>query len=114
MRGIKVERFKRFINATVNLENVQSASGMKKFEVECTYLPDPVEEFDEFEFKTEFKGKTIIIGFAVEMGKIKRLMFVKPDDANPDIVKALTPVELDSFFKEKYEQMIGFYEFITD
>ncbi|HZK18315.1 MAG TPA: hypothetical protein VFD15_03275 [Clostridia bacterium] len=109
-----MERFKRFINATVNLEKVRDVSGVKAFEVECTYLPDPVEDFDEFEFKTEYGGKTIIIGFAVEMGKIKRLMFVEPDADNPDIVKALTPEELDNFFKEKFEQMTRFYEFITD
>jgi len=112
--GDNVERFKRFIDTTLNMDNIrEKAHLLHMFGVECTYFPDPVEDLDEFEFKTDFEGEDIIICFAVERCRVKRLMFVHADTDNPEIVKSLSPAELENFLSERAEQMLNFYKYIT-
>lgn len=108
-----MKRFKNIIDATLNVANVRDTARLKSFGVECTYLPDPVEDFDEFEFKTDFQGRDIIICFAVQMGKIKRLMFARADADDPDEVIGLSAAELEGFLAEKGEQVLQFYRYIT-
>lgn len=109
-----MERFRKYIDVDLNVENVKNSAQLETYGVECTYLPDPVEEFDEFEFRTDFGGeKNIVITFAIEMGKIKRLMFGEADKNNPDVVKSLTGSRLESFLSEKGEAMEKFFDFIT-
>lgn len=109
-----MERFRKFVDAELNVDNVKNSAQLQSYGVKCTYLPDPVEEFDEFEFRTGFNGKdNIVISFAIEMGKIKRLMFGEANPNNPDVVKSLTGEQLESFLSEKGDDMVKFYEFIT-
>lgn len=109
-----MDRFRRFVDAVLNVENIKNSDQLKSFGVRCTYLPDPVEEFDEFEFRTDFYGKEdVIISFATEMGKIKRLMFGEADPHNPDVVKSMTGEQLKRFLSQKGDEMVKFYEFIT-
>ncbi len=109
-----MQRFRKFMNAKLNVENVKNSAQLNSYGITCTYLPDPVEDFDEFEFRTDFGGKeNIVISFALEMGKVKRLMISEADEHNPDVVKGLTADRLESFVSQKGDDLERFFEFIT-
>jgi hypothetical protein len=46
-------------------------------------------------------------------GKIKRVMLVLLDPEAPDNVKGLSKAQLEDFLKQKGEQLVQFFEFIT-
>lgn len=47
-------RFKKYINKDLRLENVKNSNQLQTFGITCGHLPDPPEDFDEFEFTTDF------------------------------------------------------------
>jgi len=109
-----MERFKKYMGRELNIENVKNEQQLNSFGVKCTFLPDPVEEFDEFEFRTSFSGHdNIVITVTIELGKIQRVMFGVADADNPDVVRSFTGEKLESFLAEKGNEMIGFFEFIA-
>lgn len=109
-----MKRFRKFIDAELNVENVKNSAQLNSYGITCTYLPDPVEDFDEFEFRTDFGGKeNIVISFALEMGKIKRLIISEANEHNPDVVKGLTADRLESLLSQKGDDLERFFEFIT-
>lgn len=109
-----MQRFRKFMGAGLNLERVKDAGGLKAFGVVCTYLSDPPEDFDEFEFRTGFNGEDdIVITVAVELGKIKRIIFSRTDDENPDVIRSLTGEQLEAFLSGKGEKLAGFFGFIA-
>lgn len=109
-----MERFRRFIGSDLNLESVKNASRINEFGVDCTYLPDPPEDFDEFEFRTGFGGQdNIVITVATELGKVKRILFSEADGDNPDIIRSLSVPRLEQVLSEKGEKIVGLFEFIT-
>ena len=109
-----MERFRKFFGRELNAENIKDAGGIGSYGVRCTYLPEPPEDFDEFEFRTGSGGKgDTVITVTVEMGKIKRIMFGAADEKNPDIVKSLTEEQLAVFLEDRGEQLAGFFTFIT-
>lgn len=109
-----MERFRRFVNLEVNVDHIKNEAQLGKYGIECTYLPDPVEVLDEFEFRTSFNGgEKMVIAFAVEMGKMRRIMLGKADAGNPDVVRSLNEKELEDFLAEKGHHLIDFFELIT-
>lgn len=109
-----MERFQKYVDAKLNIENVKNSARLESLGIRCTYLPEPVEDFDEFEFAVDCDGKeNIILSFAVENGKIKRLMIVQAAENDPDTVKALSLAQLESFLAEKGEKLLKFFDFIT-
>jgi hypothetical protein len=108
-----MERFRKYMGSELNIENIKDESSLNGYGVKCTYLPDPVEEFDEFEFRTDFNGQqNIVITITIELGKIQRVMFGEADENNPDVVRSLTGEQLESFLSQKGDQMTGFFDFI--
>ena len=109
-----MERFRSYIDRKINLERVKHTDRLDAFGITCTYLPDPPEEFDEFEFRTGFDGENdIVLTVAVEMGKIKRIMFSVADEEDPDALRSLPPARLDGLLAKKGELLAGFFEYIT-
>lgn len=109
-----MERFRKFMGSDINLENVKNAGQIEFYGVRCTYLSDPLEEFDEVEFRTGFGGEdNIVITVAVELGKIRRVIFSQADGENPDIIRSLTGAQLNAFLSEKGDKLAGFFEFIA-
>ena len=107
-------RFRKYIDRELKSENVKDARELDAYGVTCTYLPDPIEDFDELEFRTEYNGKNnIVITITLELGKIKRAMFSVADEVNPDIVRALTESQLEGFLSNKGEKLLGFFDYIT-
>jgi len=109
-----LERFRKYMGKEIDLENVKNADRLNAFGVSCTYLPDPPEEFDEFEFRTGFNGEhNIVLTVAVEMGKIKRVMFSAADEEDPDVLRSLPQARLDGLLAKKGELLDEFFQYIT-
>lgn len=109
-----MERFRKYIDRELNPERAGDAVGLGAIGVVCTYLPDPVEDFDEFEFRTDYGGQNnIVITVTLELGKVKRVMFSQADGKNPDVVRGLTADQLGNLLSQKGESLVAFLEFIT-
>ena len=110
-----MERFKKYLGKKVNLENIKNEDQLMKFGVKCRYLPDPPEEFDEFEFGLDFKAEQdVAFLVAVEQAKIARLLFGSVDPDNPDIFRPLPEETLRDLAQEKSELLCNFFDFITE
>lgn len=108
-----MERFRKYTGRELNLDNINDEILLGSCEIQCTYLPEPVEDFDEFEFRTGSVGLDIVITVTVEMGKIKRVMFSAADENNPDIVRSLTEGQLADLLSGKGDRLVRFFESIT-
>jgi len=109
-----VERFRKYLGMDINLENVSNQQRLEAFGIACRYAPDPPEDFDEFEFGTDFAGQdNIVITVTVELGKIKKIMFGVADAEDPDIIRSLTGPQLNAFLSKKGDQLVGFFDYIT-
>lgn len=110
-----MDRFKRYMGREVNLDNVKNGSRLGGFGVKCTYLPDPLEDFDEIEFRTGFGGQdNIVVTITLEQGKIKRVMFSEADEKNPDVIKGLSEPRLAGFLAVEGARLAGFFDYLTE
>ncbi|MEW5762235.1 MAG: hypothetical protein AB1776_03425 [Bacillota bacterium] len=109
-----MDRFRRYLGCRLNLQNLKNDEPLRCLGIACTYAPDPPEDFDEFEFRTCFRGEdNVVITIALELGIIKRIMFGETDADNPDVVKSLTASRLDDFLAAKGDQLVRFFQYIT-
>jgi hypothetical protein len=108
-----VIRFKKFLEKHINFEHVKNSDKLLNFEITSKYVPDASDEFEEFEFATNYSERTISIGVAILKGKIKRIMlgFANPED--PDNVTALSKEQLEDFLNQNGEKLVQFFEYIT-
>ena len=108
-----MQRFKQYMSERINLNKVKDANRLASFGMICRYLPDPPEDFDEFEFVSDYRGKENLgLMVTVEMEKIKRIFFgmISPDD--PDVVRPLTEDELKDLLDEKGANFLKFFDYI--
>lgn len=109
-----MQRFKMFIDRDINLDNVNKEERLSAFGITAEVLPDPPEEFDEFEFRTGYSDEMdVIIGVAIEMGKVKRVLFGLSKKNDPDSFMALTEDQLKELLAQRGDQLVEFFEFIT-
>ncbi len=109
-----MEQLRKFIDRDINLENIKNSGQLKDFGITCTYLPDPPEDFDEFEFRTGLDSlDNIAVIITVEMGKIKKVMFGLADRENPDVIRSLPESQLHGLLAEKGGRLAGFFEYIS-
>jgi hypothetical protein len=106
-------RFKKFLEKDIKIKNIKNSNQLLTFGITTKYLLDTPDEFEEFEFTTDFGERTISIGVAILTGKIKRVMigFIDPED--PDNIMALSKEKLDEFLNQKGEKLVQFFEYIT-
>ena len=108
-----MKRFQQFSGREINLENIKDSGRLAEFGITCRYLPDPPDDYDEFEFGTDFKGKQDVgIMVTVELRRIKRLMFGFIDPDNPDIIRPIGD-GLDGLLDQKIDALLDFFDFIT-
>ena len=109
-----MERLKKYIGSPISLENIKDEEKVKAFGFTCRYLPDPPEDFDEFEFVTDFE-RTNDLGLmvTVESMTIKRIFFglISPDD--PDVVSALSEAQLTNLLDQRSDTLFRFFDHIT-
>ena len=109
-----MQRFRKFIDRSLNVGKVKDTKQLSAFGIACATLPDPPEEFDEFEFKTVFsEDMDILMGVAIELGTIKRILFGLSDKNDPDSFKALSESQLQDLLAQKGDQFVEFFEYIT-
>jgi len=106
-------RFKKYIEKDILLENARNADTVKTFGITPRYVPDTPDEFEEFEFVTDFDGRSVSIGVSVQSGKIKRILVGLIDPADPDSFMALSKPQLEDFLNQKGEKLVQFFEYIT-
>jgi len=106
-------RFKKFLEKDIKLGNVRNSDHLLTFGIATKYVPDIPDEFEEFEFATDYSKRMISIGVAILMGKIKRVMIGLTDPDDPDNLMALSKEELEDFLNQKGEKLVQFFEYIT-
>jgi hypothetical protein len=106
-------RFKKFLEKDINMGNVRNSDQLLTLGITTNYVPDTPDEFEEFEFATDYNEKTISIGVAILTGKIKRIMIGLTDPDDPDNLVALSKEELEDFLNQKGEKLVQFFEYIT-
>jgi hypothetical protein len=109
-----MDALRKYVDLPVNLDNVKNAGELKKLGFACRYLPDPPEDFDEFEFVTELAGITNLgLMVTVESMKIKRIFFGIISRDDPDLITGVSVSELNSIFEQSGEQVSRFFDWIT-
>jgi len=109
-----MKSLRKYVGLQVNLKNIKNTHRLKDLGFVCRYLPDPPEEFDEFEFITDAGGiENLGLMVTVETMKIKRIFFglISPD--NPDLFTGLTESQLNNIFKQSGEEVLRFFDHIT-
>jgi hypothetical protein len=106
-------RIKKFLEKDINLGNVKNSGKLLTFGITTKYVPDAPDEFEEFEFATDYGGRAITIGVATLAGKIKRVMIGFTDPEDPDNLMALSKEQLEDFLNQKGEKIVQFFEYIT-
>jgi len=109
-----MERLKKYIGVAVNLDNIKDAERLKDFGFTCRYLPDPPEDFDEFEFVADLGGlKNLGFMVTVQLMKISKMFFglISPD--NPDMVTGLTEDQVKDIFDQSGDTLFRFLDHIT-
>lgn len=108
-----MERFRKYFDKVVNIKNVKDSNQLRVFGVFCKTFSEPLEDFDEIEFTTEFNNQNVLISIVVVLNEIKRIQFTLLDPENPDIVRGLTESQLKDFLAQKGDQIVKFFEYIT-
>ncbi len=108
-----MQRFKRFIGKQVISQNLKKLEKLSTFGVICKNLPESLDEFDEIELSVGSAEDEVLLAVAVLEGKIKRIMFVKVDKANPDTCRPLTEEQLIKLLEEYGERLISYFEYVT-
>lgn len=110
-----MERFRTYIGKTVDLAKLKEAIREPEYGLTGRYIPDPPEDFDEFELVTDWSGhKDVAFMITVEIMRIKRMFFGLVSSDNPDLVKALSAGELKELLDKKGHLFIGFLDRVTD
>jgi len=108
-----MQRFKKYIGKHIRMDNIRDADQILTYGLQSQYVPEELEEFEECEFLTDFSGRDLIVCVTVLEKKIKRVMFVLTDPADPDAVAPLTESQLGDFLNQKGEKLLSFFEYIT-
>lgn len=105
---------RKYVGRAVHLENIKNTNRLKELGFVCRYLPDPPEDFDEFEFAADLGGmKNLGLMVTVEAMKIKRIFFgiISPD--NPDVITGLSETQVAHVFEHSGNNLLQFFDHIT-
>jgi hypothetical protein len=108
-----MQRFKKYIGKDLIIKNIKDSEHLNATGFNCNYLPDSLGDFDELEFLADFNGQPLLMCIAVLTGKVKRIMFVLNNGQEPDDVRPLSEAELKELLDRKGDQLVNFFEHIT-
>jgi hypothetical protein len=108
-----MKRFRKYFDKVLNVENVKNSNQLSAFGVTCRSLSEPLEDFDEVEFVTDFDKQDVLISMVVQSGEIRRIQFTLLDPENTNIVRGFTESQLEDFLVQKGEQLVKFFEYAT-
>ncbi len=107
-----MERLKAVIGRRISLDCIKDRKALADFGIECSYLPDPPDIFDEFEFRMEWTGGRVSFLVAVEQDRVQRLLFGQVDEEDPDLFRPLPEETLSHFISEKGDELCAFFDHI--
>ena len=109
-----MDELKRFLGKEFNLSLAKDTVFLSGLGLSLRYAPDEPDDFDEFEFGLDHKGKQdVAFLVAIEKGKIARMLFGKTVKDDPDMLKPMSDEELAQLMNDKQELLIKFFEKIT-
>ncbi|HIE12862.1 MAG TPA: hypothetical protein EYP63_05490 [Desulfotomaculum sp.] len=108
-----MEQFRQYIGKTLDVSKVKDEGLLAGYGLKGRYIPDPPEEFDEFEFTTDFAGQTVVLLVTVEKGAVKRMLLSYADPEDPDELRTMSETELQEFLSHKGGKLTGFFDQIT-
>jgi len=109
-----MKRFAEYMGRKVIHENVKDQGKLREFGITCRYLPDPPEDFDEYEFGIDYRGsEDRAVAVTVENGRISRMLFGATVPDNPDMLKPLSDHELEELLEKRGERLMKFFQFVT-
>ncbi len=109
-----MRRFSEYMNREVRHENVKNKEKLRDFGITCRYLPDPPEDFDEYEFGIDYEGsQDRAVAVTIEKGRISRMLFGATVPDNPDMLKPLSDEELGQLLEKRGDKLIEFFQYIT-
>ena len=107
-----MERLKAVMGRKISLDRIKEREALADFGIECSYLPDPPDIFDEFEFRMEWPGGRVSFLVAVEQELVQRLLFGQVDGDDPDLFRPLPEDTLARFISEKGDELCAFFDYI--
>ncbi len=109
-----MEQLKKYYDSKINLENIKNADRLEDLGFTCRYLPDPPEDFDEFEFVTEVgELKDVALMITVENMEIKKILFGLVSADDPDDITGLSKEQLATISDQAGEKLSQFFSYIT-
>jgi hypothetical protein len=110
-----MQKFKELLNKKINPEKLKNLDKINEFGITIRYQPEIIEYFDEIEFGIMLKnGKIIAFPVTIENFLISRILFGMPDANNPDILLPLSNEEFEKFLKEKEQDILDFFSYLTE
>jgi len=109
-----MDQIRKYLGRPIVLDNIKDARALERWGFTSRYLPDPPEDFDEFEFSADLGGiENLGLMVTVESMAVKRVFFgiISPDD--PDVVTGLDEDQVKRIFDESGEALFGFFDYIT-
>lgn len=109
-----MEELKKFEKKKIQKNPSEVKSVLSKLNLMASHIPDSFEEFDELELRFELdEAFEYCFCITIFNNEIQRMMLIKTDKNNPDVVQPPTDEDLN-IFKEKYlPKLIQFLEKIT-
>ena len=109
-----MEQLKKYMDTKINLENMKDADRLEDLGFTCRYLPDPPEDFDEFEFITEIgELKEVALMITVENMEIKKVLFGLVSADDPDDITGLSEEQMSIISAQAGEKLSKFFSYIT-
>lgn len=108
-----MQRFKKYIGRDFALKNVKGFEALRASGFCCDELPETIGDFDELEFQCNWEERQLLLCLAVLTGKLRRIMFVVRNSDNPEDVRPLNDGELNALLMQKGDQLVDFFEAIT-
>ncbi len=109
-----MKRFSQYMGREVVHEKVKNQDKLREFGITCRYLPDPPEDFDEYEFGIDYlSSQDRAVAVTVENGRISRMLFGATVPDNPDMLKPLSDQELGELLEKRGDALISFFQYVT-
>ncbi|MEW6163342.1 MAG: hypothetical protein AB1606_08555, partial [Nitrospirota bacterium] len=67
-----MKRFRKYFDKTLNIKNIKNSNQLSAFGGTSKSLPEPLDDFDEVEFITDFGDQNVLISIVVVLNEIKR------------------------------------------
>ena len=109
-----MKRFREYIDKALDIDRIKDTGKLQEWGISIRYFPDPVEDFDEFEFGLDYEGKEdVAFVVTIEKGEIKRMLFGMPDKDNPEILRPMNDGQLSALLDKKGDALVSFFRYVT-